>query len=367
MDTHKIIHSKEKSGKLEEEKEELEEEKELITYTPYTNWFCCTTYKDRSKFQNILQHIKLNDIQKQIIRSRYLNILENLQKRVRNHTIIYFIGHFIITVGSLFVPALLSIQNADKDITFSGIDFNIKIYWATFIISLLVTIWNGILTLFKIDKKYYFLNTILERLRSEGWQYFGLTGRYSGHLTGNIKPTHENQFIFFTHYIEKIKMKQVEEEYYKTDEKTPHTPNTMNQTGTVINTQSELYPPSPDKPITSLIQNIPEPIKNTIESIIKSQNIIETNIGKEQNILKEESNMNNEIIIPISSEIEYTNSDNKLLEHKEVNKILDTSKINKIDMPKSMKLLRNILHKDIELPKGSVVVSGLEMDKKENK
>ena len=40
---------------------------------------------------------------------------------------------------------------------------------------------NGDL-LVKIDKKYYFLNTTLERLRSEGWQYFSLTGRYSGHL-----------------------------------------------------------------------------------------------------------------------------------------------------------------------------------------
>ena len=71
--------------------------------------------------------------------------------------------------------------------------------------------WNGILTLFKIDKKYYFIHTMLERLRSEGWQYFSLTGRYSGHLTSNNKPTHENQFVFFTHYIEKIKMKQIYE------------------------------------------------------------------------------------------------------------------------------------------------------------
>ena len=343
---------------IQDQKEDQKEDQTVLTvYEPHTSWLCCTTYKDRSKFQNILQYLPLSDVQKRIIQSRYLSILENLQKRVRNHSIIFFIGHFIITVGSLLVPALLSIQNSDKTYTFSGVDFNVQVYWITFIISLLVTMWNGILTLFKIDKKYYFLNTTLERLRSEGWQFFGLTGRYSGHLTGNIKPTHDNQFIFFTHYIEKIKMKQIEEEYYKTDEKTSHTPNTINPSSTTINTSSELYPPSPDKPITSMIQNIPEPIKDTLYSIIKSQNVIES--PQTIDVISssaEQSHINNEIIIPISSEINHSDSD----------KIRDASKINYSNIPKSMKLFRNILHKDIDGMK-SVVVNGLETDKKDNK
>lgn len=339
--------------------------KEIIKYEPYTSWCCCTTYKDRSKFQNILQHLELSDVQKQIIQSRYLTILENLQKRARNHSIVFFMGHFIITVGSLLVPALLSIQNSDKEFTFSGSDFNIQIYWTTFIISLLVTMWNGILTLFKIDKKYYFIHTTLERLRSEGWQYFGLTGRYSGHLTGNNKPTHENQFVFFSHYIEKIKMKQIEEEYYKTDEKTSQTPTTNTQPSTSITTNSELFPPSPDKPITSMIQNIPEPIKDTLHSIIKSQNIVEvppviTTSTESSNI---PTQLTNDIIIPIPSESTHSNSSS--LENKESGKILDASKLNHSEIPKSMKLIRNILHKsDIIKPN---IVSELEMEKKENK
>jgi hypothetical protein len=169
----------------------------------------------------------------------------------------------MITVGSLFVPALLSIQNSNY--TTSGNTFSSQIYWATFIISLLVTICNGMLALFKIDKKYYFLNTTLERLRTEGWQYMGLTGRYSGHLLDGIVPTHQNQFIFFTHQIEKIKMKQVEEEYYKSDEKLTQTPHAK-----VITNTNELYPPSPDQPIQSIIQEIPEPVKEAVTSLIKS-------------------------------------------------------------------------------------------------
>lgn len=240
---------------------------------PYRS-ICCTRYKDRAQFENILYDMELSEIQKQIIRIRYINILENFQKRARNYSYIFFSGHTIITVGSLFVPALLSIQNSDKTFTFTGDGFSVHIYWITFVISLLVTIFNGILTLFKIDKKYYFLHTTLERLRSEGWQYFSLTGRYSGHLINHDRPTYQNQFVFFTHYIEKIKMKQVEEEYYKAEDKTKHMPNSTNN-NLQQGTSNELYPPSPDQPIINISNNIPEPVKEAVNSLIKSQSVIE--------------------------------------------------------------------------------------------
>ena len=248
-----------------------------------TNLICCNVYHDRDEIQRILQGLELTNVQKQIILSRYVHLMEHLQKRVRMYNRIFYIGHTVITVGSLFVPALLSIQNSS---TLSSPASSTNIYWATFIISLLVTIFNGILTLFKIDKKYYFLNTTLERLRTEGWQYLGLTGRYSGQLTPDHLPTHQNQFVYFTHQIEKIKMKQIEEEYYKSDEKTTQPP--QHGTSTITNSAAhDLYPPSPDQPITSIIQPIPEPVKEAMNSLIRSQTTI-TNLTS------------NEVFIPVA-------------------------------------------------------------------
>ena len=130
--------------------------------SPY-RWCCCDTYRDRDEFNQVIQHMDLSLIEKQIILSRFVHLIEHLSKRVRMYSRIFYVGHAMITVGSLFVPALLSIQNS------TGVtEFSSQIYWATFIISLLVTTCNGILTLFKIDKKFYFLNTTLERLRTEG-------------------------------------------------------------------------------------------------------------------------------------------------------------------------------------------------------
>ena len=224
-----------------------------------SNWLCCNVYHDRIELDRVLQELDLSHVQKQIILSRYINIMEHLHKRVRTYSRVFFLGHTIITVGSLLVPALLSIQNS----SIGGTTFSSNIYWATFTISLLVTTFNAILTLYKIDKKYYFLNTTLERLRTEGWQYMGLTGRYSGHHQID-PPTHQNQFVYFTHQIEKIKMKQIEEEYYKTDEKITQNPHAA----TVQTAAHDLYPPSPDQPIASML-HMPEPVKEAVHSLIR--------------------------------------------------------------------------------------------------
>ncbi len=227
---------------------------------PSRGWLCCRESKDRYGFSLVLQSLDLSDVEKEIIQTRYLSMLENFQKRARQYASLFFVGHFIITVGSLFVPALLSIQNSSYTTNHS--EFGKQIYWITFALSLLVTMCNGMITLFKVDKKYYFLNTTMERLRSEGWQYVGLTGRYSGNGS-----THQNQFLTFTHHIEKIKMKQVEEEYYKMQEKTETTPPGASSTAI------DLYPLSPDKPLSMMKQAVPGPVQDTVQSLLQAQEV----------------------------------------------------------------------------------------------
>jgi hypothetical protein len=143
-------------------------------------------------------------------------------------------SRIIITVGSLIVPALLSIQGATI--------LNVQIYWSTWVISLLVTICNALMALFKFDKRYYYLHTVLEKLTSEGWQYIELTGKYSGYHTPGVVATHDNQFLYFCHAIEKTRMKQVEEEYYKLSETPSQTPQTAQQ-----DTKNSLIPPTPQQ------------------------------------------------------------------------------------------------------------------------
>ena len=178
----------------------------------------CTRSTPIYPFERALQTVKLSPTQEVILRERYVPLILNMRHRARRLTCLFFFGHTSMTIGSLLVPALLSIQYS----TASG-DYlrhiSLGVYWATWLLSLYVTIINGLMTLFKMDKRYYLAHTMMEQMTSEGWQYLMLTSKYSGFFTPKEVATHQNQFVFFCHAIEKIRMKQVQEEYYKLNEK----------------------------------------------------------------------------------------------------------------------------------------------------
>jgi len=188
----------------------------------------------------LLELPELSDLQKRILTIRFCGIIKHYRSRVQLVSCLFNIMRFIVTVGSLLVPALLSIQSPGS---VSAVTSSDTIYWSTWAVSLAVTMSNGILALFKIDKKYFTLNTVLEQLTSEGWQYLELSGRYSGHFGDHIhKPTHKNQFVFFCNSVEKIVMRQVEDEFYKVNEGTSSATNT--------GSPQSILPPSPSDIIT---------------------------------------------------------------------------------------------------------------------
>lgn len=226
-------------------------------------------------YTDALDRATLTDMQKSIIRARYIRVVHGFENRCRMLSIWFHTCRFTVTVGSLIVPALLSIQytsTASSTNTNDNSDpnsFAYRIYWATWVISLLVTTSNGLSNIYKIDKKYYFLHTTLEQLRSEGWQYFELSGRYSGFFTPHETPTHANQFIYFCHSVEKIKMKQVEEEYYKlldTHSNTPQT-QTSGQAPRSTQTVSNLIPPTPLNTILEERANLPPELLRQLDTI----------------------------------------------------------------------------------------------------
>jgi hypothetical protein len=112
----------------------------------------------------------------------------------------------------------------------------VQMYWVVWILSLTVTISNAVIALFKVDKKYYILNTTYQQLLSEGWQFIELSGKYSGFYTPNVVCTHSNQFIYFCNVLEKIRMRHVQDEYYKVDDHSHATPK-----------GDQLIPPTPLK------------------------------------------------------------------------------------------------------------------------
>lgn len=198
--------------------------------------------RKKNPYLKTIDGLLLTDFQKHILRDRYVALVDRTEERASHFTFFFYTSRVIVTVGSLFVPALLSIQSP----TASSGQFTYQVYWSTWTLSLLVSVFNAFLTLFKIEKKFSYLHTDLERLKSEGWQYAELSGRYSGFYTQSQMPTHANQFIFFCHVVEKIRLKEIEAEYSQALQES-HTKNQPQQKSSL----GELLSPTPLDPLKS--------------------------------------------------------------------------------------------------------------------
>ena len=222
-------------------------------------------------FRIALQKTNLDELKKIIFQERFLQVLTTFESRCFRLDWFFHTLRILVTVGSLIVPALLSIQYSDTSASTSIKDpdsFAYEIYWATWVISLLVTTSNGIVSVFKIDKKYYFVHTTMEQLRSEGWQYLELSGRYSGFHTPGTKPTHENQFVYFCHAVEKIKMHQIEEEYFKLTD-SHHQAGTAKQEGKQETKENTLVHPTPQASLEEIAKNLPPELLKQLKSFVQ--------------------------------------------------------------------------------------------------
>ncbi len=217
--------------------------------------------------------VALTGTQKAVLQQRYIPLLKHLRHRANRIALMFHTSRTIITVGSLIVPALLSVQYTSTPPS-GTMDVATTVYWTTWVISLFVTMCNGLLTLFKLDKKYFSLHTTLEHLTSEGWQFIELTARYSGFHTPGQRPTHENQFIFFCHAVEKIRMRQIEEEYFKLAEShttsthaPPNTGGTTSSSATENQIVSSLSPSSliPPTPLKEELTRLPPDIQKALK------------------------------------------------------------------------------------------------------
>lgn len=153
----------------------------------------------------------LTTLQRETVKARYRFLLDEYRWRSWQYAFLFYVLRITMTVGSLTVPALLSLK-------VDGTTGEAALYWTTWAISLAVTTSNGLMTLFKLDKRFFMLHGVAERLRTETWQFLTLAGRYSGHYNSEEAPTHANQYVHYCTNIEKIRMRHMDDEYISAGE-----------------------------------------------------------------------------------------------------------------------------------------------------
>lgn len=159
-----------------------------------------------NQVNKIIDSLKLDsETDRGILKSRFLSEVVQYEQRKLKTKKYYDIFRFIVTTGSILLPAILSLGQMDP--AKLPKNFDQWTYWASWTISLMVTASNGFLQLFSLDKNYFEYALTTEQLKTEGWQYFQLSGKYED------DESHQDAYKSFSKSIENIKRKQVEKEY----------------------------------------------------------------------------------------------------------------------------------------------------------
>jgi len=173
--------------------------------------------------ENIIDKLNLTELNKMIIVNRYVRLIQKLDTLTYNTTFMFNFLSILITIGSIMVPALLSIE---KKAFFLNYNVNITdtstmngdsekqtdiqahyIFWLTFSLSIVVTMSNGIIKLFSIDKTYIIRHLRYNDLNRQGWLFFSLSGPYTKY------NTHNEAIRTFLFNVEKLRTTQILEEF----------------------------------------------------------------------------------------------------------------------------------------------------------
>ena len=159
-----------------------------------------------NQVNEIINTLELDsETDRSILKSRFLSEVIKYEDRKLHTKKYYDRFRFIVTVGSIILPAILSLGQMDPKKLPPNFDQNV--YWSSWTISLMVTASNGFLQLFSLDKNYFEYALTTEQLKTEGWQYFQLSGKYED------DESHQAAYKDFSKSIENIKRKQVEKEF----------------------------------------------------------------------------------------------------------------------------------------------------------
>ena len=147
--------------------------------------------------------------EKDFLKIRYLRVVQKLEESTKRSGFWYNSLTFVVTVGSILVPALISIQDrgtSHDDTEEEKMMHSNNIYWTVWGISLSVTISNALIKMLSLDKTYITRNIKLNQFKSEGAMFVSKTGPYD-------ISDQQRRFKLFVDNIEALKKKQVLEEY----------------------------------------------------------------------------------------------------------------------------------------------------------
>ena len=169
------------------------------------NAYC--NYNLKNQLQNVINDLDVTDYQRKIIEERFLREVLIYETKSKVAEFFYLFLSIFVTIATIILPGLLSIQEVHySDDEEKDREFKSRVYWSTWVISLLVTISNGLVQFLNLHTQFITFSQTREKLLSIGWTYFELSGPFK-------KKTHKTGFIKFCECVDKIKKDHMSQEF----------------------------------------------------------------------------------------------------------------------------------------------------------
>lgn len=157
----------------------------------YSEWL-------KEEFGGLIDTLALGDMQKRFLRSRWLDQVAWMEAKAAEAQRRYYRLRLTTVVGAVLVPVLVSLE------TLAG-GFGDAARAGGVIASLVVAVSAAIEQFFGFGGRWQHYRQTVERLKSEGWFFFQLAGRY-----GTDGASHAAAYPAFAERVEEIVQSDVE-------------------------------------------------------------------------------------------------------------------------------------------------------------
>lgn len=151
------------------------------------------SYSDylKEQFGGLIDQLKLSDLQKQFLKSRWLDQLIWLEGKAGKSQTMHFRLRLVTIIGGVIIPAMVSL-NVNDGRTKEAV------FWGTFGLAQVVAISAAVEEFFHYGERWTQYRKTAEMLKTEGWQFFQLSGPY------HASKTHNGAYRSFADRVEKL-------------------------------------------------------------------------------------------------------------------------------------------------------------------
>ena len=150
----------------------------------------------KADFSGLIGELRLSELRRRFLESRWLDQLLWVEGRASHNRNRYYFWRLLTILGGVTVPALVTLNLNGSVRT--------PLSWATFAVSLLVAISAAVEGFFRYGERWRHYRRTAELLKTEGWQFFQLTGHYRRHTT------HASAYPLFASRVEDVLQQDID-------------------------------------------------------------------------------------------------------------------------------------------------------------